>query len=215
VVGDGRTADELGRMFPSVPVVRSSGSTIRARVGDRAQLVVATPGAEPVADGGYAVVVLLDTWLLLARDSLRAGEEAVRRWCNAIGMLAPGGRALVVGDPADPALQALIRWDPGGFAQREAEERASAHLPPATRVATLTGLPGAVDDALTVLGLPEGGGVLGPLPVPDSDPAHERVVVRVPRAEGTDLAAALSELQRVRSARKLDPVRIVMDPREL
>ena len=46
-------------------------------------IVVATPGAEPVAEGGYAAVVLLDTWLMLARPDLRTGEEAVRRWANA------------------------------------------------------------------------------------------------------------------------------------
>ena len=59
----------------------------------------------------------------------------------------PGGHVLVVGDPAHPALQALVRWDPAGFARREAEARSEAHLPPASRLATITGDPGAVDDA--------------------------------------------------------------------
>jgi primosomal protein N' (replication factor Y) len=36
--------------------------------------------------------------------------------------------------------------------------------------------------------------------------------VRVPRAEGADLSRALGELQRLRSARKLDAVRIQVDP---
>jgi len=216
VIGDARTADELGRAFAPVPVVTSSGDRVRATVDAERRIVVATPGAEPVAEEGYAVVVLLDTWLLLARDSLRAAEEALRRWSNAVGLLRPGGRALAVGDPASPALQALVRWDQAGFAGREADERRDARLPPATRVATLRAEAGALDDALTLLELPEDGDVLGPLaPLPGAAVTEERAVVRVPRAEGAALSAALGELQRVRSARKLDPVRIQVDPMEI
>ena len=36
--------------------------------------------------------------------------------------------------------------------------------------------------------------------------------MRVPRAQGADLSRALLELQRVRSARKLDAVRVQVDP---
>jgi primosomal protein N' (replication factor Y) len=211
VVGDLRTSDELGRTFPKVPVVSSSVDRVRDRIGPEPRIVVATPGAEPVAEGGYAVVVLLDSWLVLGRDAMRVGEEALRRWSNAVGLVRPGGRALVVGDPAEPALQALVRWDPAGFAAREAEERRTANLPPAARIATIAGDAGAVDDALTLLALPESGDVLGPLP--DGD--EERVVVRVPRRDGPALSAALGELQRVRSARKLEAVRIQVDPPEI
>jgi primosomal protein N' (replication factor Y) len=209
VVGDSRTAEELGRTFPSTPVRTSSGQTVLTDVGPQPAIVVATPGAEPVAEGGYAAVVLLDTWLMLARPDLRTGEEAVRRWANAVGLVRPGGRAVAVGDPAYPGLQALVRWDPAGFAAREAAERASAHLPPASRMATITGEPGAVDDALTLLSPPDSAEVLGPAPVGDGD---VRVVVRVPRAQGPALSRALLELQKVRSARKLDAVRVQVDP---
>src|SRR5690606_6971644 len=114
---------------------------------------------------GFAAVVLLDTHLLLGRADLRAAEEALRRWSNAVGLVRPGGLAVAVGDPAHPALQALVRWDHGGFATREIEERQEAHLPPASRVATIAGEPGAVDDALTLLQLPEGADLLGPVPL--------------------------------------------------
>ncbi|KAA1415287.1 primosomal protein N' [Nocardioides humilatus] len=215
VIGDARTADELGRAFAPVAVVTSSGDRIRAEVDGERRIVVATPGAEPVAAEGYAVVVLLDAWMLLARDSMRAAEEAVRRWSNAIGLLGPGGRALIIGDPATPALQALVRWDQSGFAGREAADRRDAHLPPATRVATLTAGPGALDDALTLLALPDHAEVLGPLASPEGDDDTERAVLRVPMAEGASLSTMLGELQRLRSARKLDPVRIQVDPLEI
>lgn len=215
VVGDARTSDELGRTFPKVPVVSSAGEHVRERVGGEPRIVVATPGAEPVAEGGYAVVVLLDTWLVLARDSMRVAEEALRRWCNAVGLVRPGGRALAVGDPAAPALQALVRWDPGGFAGREAEERRAAHLPPVARLATISGEPGAVDDALTLLDLPDDAEVLGPFRLRSGDDEEERVVLRVPVGRGQALTAALTEMQRARSARKLDAVRVQVDPLEI
>ena len=55
--------------------------------------------------------------------------------------------------------------------------------------------------------------MLGPLaPLPGAGDDEERAVIRVPRADGAALSAALGELQRLRSARKLDPVRIQVDP---
>jgi primosomal protein N' (replication factor Y) len=208
-VGERRTAEELGRAFPSTPVVASGGDHVVGTVPDRPAIVVATPGAEPVAASGYAGVVLLDTWLALARPGLRTDEEALRRWLGAAGLVAPGARVLAVGDPAHPALQALVRWDAVGFARREAEARSEAHLPPASRLATVTGEPGAVDDALTLLDRPPGTEVLGPVEVADGE---SRLVVRVPRSHGMALSRALGEVQRLRSARKLDPVRIQVDP---
>lgn len=208
VRGEARTAEELGRMFPGTTVRSSSGERVVERVGSHADIVVATVGAEPVAEEGYAAVVLLDTWLSLARDDMRAAEEALRRWLNAAALVRPGGHVVAVGDPAHPALQALVRWDPTGFARREAEERAQAHLPPAARMATVTGDPGALDDVLHLLDLPEGAEVLGPVPLDD----EQRVLLRVPWSQGGALSDALGDLQRVRSARKLDPVRIQVDP---
>jgi primosomal protein N' (replication factor Y) (superfamily II helicase) len=208
VRGDARTAEELGRMFAGTTVRTSSGDRVLDRVGASADIVVATVGAEPVADDGYTAVVLLDTWLTLARDDLRVTEEALRRWLNAAALVRPGGHVVAVGDPAHPALQALVRWDPAGFARREADERAQAHLPPAARMATVTGDLGALDDVLHLLDLPEGAEVLGPVPVDDG----HRVLLRVPRPAGEALSHSLGDLQRLRSARKLDPVRIQVDP---
>jgi len=208
VLGGTRTAEELGRSHPGVPVLTSGGDQVRSSVPDKPAIVVATPGAEPVAERGYAAVLLLDAWLPLARAELRAEEEALRRWLGAAGGVRPGGRVLAVGPSDHPALQALVRWDPAGFAERETAQRVEAHLPPASRMATVTGTPGAVDDVLTLLEGPEGTEVLGPVPEGD----EVRAVVRVPRRLGAELSAALGEVQRVRSARKLDAVRVQVDP---
>ncbi len=214
VLGDSRTAEELGRAFPGVGVRTSSGSKILSTVPGKPGIVVATPGAEPVAETGFSAVVLLDTWLFLSRADLRASEEALRRWMNAASLIRPGGRVLLVGAPEHPALQAMVRWDPGGFAEREIVERQSAHLPPASRLATVTGEPEVVAAALREVDFPPGTEVLGPVPL-EQEQEQARFVVRSPRSSGPALSAALRDLQGRRSARKLPHLRIEVDPADL
>jgi primosomal protein N' (replication factor Y) len=211
VLGDRRTAEEIGRAFPSVTVRTSSGDQVLASVLPKPSIVVATPGAEPTVEGGYASVVLLDTWLMLARSDLRTSEESLRRWLNAAALARPstlGGRVVAVGDSSDPVLQALLRWDPAGSARRELADRESAHLPPASRLATLTGESEGVTSALEMLQLPDAAEVLGPV----VDDTQSRVVVRVPRVLRSQLSRALTQMQGVRAAKKLTPVRVQVDP---
>src|SRR5690606_877869 len=58
VVGEARTAEEVGRAFPGVRVVVSRAGQVLAAVDGRPAVVVATPGAEPVAAEGYAATLL-------------------------------------------------------------------------------------------------------------------------------------------------------------
>ena len=166
-VGASRTAEELGRSFPQVPVISSSDRTVRATVGAEPALVVATPGAEPVASGGYAAALLLDGNQMLARPWLRAEEQTLRRWFNAAALVrasSRGGTVVVTADQ-DRAVAALVRWDPAGHAERELRERHELGLPPAVRTAALTGPREAVEATLRDLRLPEQVRVVGPAPV--------------------------------------------------
>ncbi len=113
VLGDRRTAEELGRSFAGTPVRTSSGDRVLERVGPEPAIVVATPGAEPVADAGYATVALLDTWLLLARSDLRADEEAVRRWSNAAALVRPVPTAAAWSWSATRERPGCRRWSGG------------------------------------------------------------------------------------------------------
>ncbi|MDR1449188.1 MAG: primosome assembly protein PriA, partial [Propionibacteriaceae bacterium] len=148
-VGSARTAEELARSFPTAAVIRSDREQPLAIAPDGPALVVATPGAEPPAPGGYAAAVLLDAESTLARADLRAGEEALRRWLQATALVRPaaeGGVAVLVGPPADRAVQAWLRLDPAGHAARELADRRSAGLPPACRFAALRGEAAAIDE---------------------------------------------------------------------
>ncbi|MFG1894405.1 primosomal protein N' [Micromonospora zamorensis] len=215
VTGARRTAEELGRAFPDVPVRTSGREEVLTDVPGGAALVVATPGAEPVAEGGYGAVLLLDSWALLTRADLRAGEEALRRWLAAAALArpAPAGRVVVVADGALAPVQALLRWDAAWFAGRELAERRELGFPPAVRMASVTGSAEGVADLLTAARLPADAEVLGPVP---AEEGRERMLVRVPRARAAALAEALHSAAGVRAARKAaDPVRLQVDPLSL
>jgi primosomal protein N' (replication factor Y) (superfamily II helicase) len=216
VTGARRTAEELGRAFPGVPVRTSGRDEVLTTAPDVAALVVATPGAEPVAEKGYGAVLLLDTWALLTRADLRAGEEALRRWLAAAALARPrsaGGRVVVVADGGLGPVQALLRWDPAWWAERELAERRALRFPPAVRMASLTGASDAVADLLGVAQLPDGAEVLGPVPAGEG---QERLLVRVSRAKAGALAVALHGAAGVRTARKAaQSVRIQIDPLDL
>ena len=217
VTGAARTAEELGRAFPGVQVRTSGGQAVIAAVADQPALVIATPGAEPL--GQYAAALLLDGWALLSRPSLRAGEEALRRWLAAAALVSPGGAVLVHADAALPATQALIRWDPTGFAERELADRGELGFPPAVRMAAVTGAADAVASLLS--GVPPEFEVLGPVPVergaaPADETGQVRALVRASRSEGAALARALHAAQAARSARKEGGgVRVQLDPAEV
>ncbi|MFI9153188.1 primosomal protein N' [Streptomyces sp. NPDC053367] len=234
VVGARRTAEELGRAFPKVPVRTSGREHVLDTVPGTPALVVSTPGAEPVAEGGYAAALLLDGWAMLGRPDLRAGEDALRRWIAAASLVrdrSADGTVVVVADPTLRPVQALVRWDPVGHAVRELAERAELGFPPVSRMAAVSGSPEAVADFLRAVGLPADAEVLGPVPLPVTPPGRprrpgapppgeqwDRALVRVPPGSGAALAAALKAAQAARMARGAgggEPVRVRIDPPDI
>ncbi|MEU2543315.1 primosomal protein N' [Streptomyces iakyrus] len=217
VVGARRTAEELGRAFPAVPVRTSGREHVLDTVPGAPALVVSTPGAEPVAEGGYAAALLLDGWAMLGRPDLRAGEDALRRWLAAASLVRPqsdGGTVVVVAEPTLRPVQALVRWDPVGHAVRELAERAELGFPPVSRMAAVSGPAEAVADFLRAAELPPEAEVLGPVPLPVSAAGRprragapppgeqwERALLRVPPGRGAALATALKNAQAARMAR--------------
>ena len=244
VIGAGRTAEELGRAFPGSTVRRSGGGApVLATVPAGPELVVATPGAEPVAAGGYGAALLLDGWAQLGRPDLRVAEETLRRWLGAAALVVPhteGGRVVVMAEAAEPVVQALVRWDPAGHAAVELATRAEVGFPPAVRMAAVEGSAAAVAEVLGELGIGRPGLDLGSAVGgdgfgrtgrarpgragaaerrsgrPGAAEPRERALLRVPRSEGRALASALHAAQAARTARKAaDPVRIRLDPVEI
>ncbi len=196
----------------------SRASPVRTSSGDQVLATVARPAPDRGRDAGRRAG---------GRGRVRR-RRAARHLAAAVadrparrgGGAAPLGERRRPGPPRRPGGRGRRSRAPGaagagalgpGRLRRPRDRRSGseAHLPPASRLATITGEPGAVDDALTLLAAPPSAEVLGPVDIGEGEC---RVVVRVPRAHGADLSRALGELQRVRSSRKLDAVRIQVDP---
>src|SRR5664280_1566365 len=237
VVGARRTAEELGRAFPGVTVHTSGAGDVLTSVSGKPSLVIATPGAEPVAENGYAATLLLDAWASMDRPTLDASEEALRRWLAAAALTrsgSQGGITVLCGAPMHttlPLVEALVRWDPVWFAARELAERVELALPPAVRMVQLVGSRLAVQRGVEMAGLADCVEQLGPLPwapagqmiaagvsaagstaVKDVAPKIQ-LLLRVGLADGPALTAALTRMKALRSARKeREPVSVRVDP---
>ena len=209
-VGSERTAEELGRAFPGIPVRSSTSDHILRTVDSRPAIVVATAGAAPIAQGGYAAAILLDGNSMLSRPELGATQETFAKWNECASLVRPDGEVLVVADSEHPAVQALIRHDPAGFAQRELEQRTQVSLPPAVRLAAITGNQADIDDALAMLELNPETLVRGPVPGREN---QVRMLISCDRKLGLDLAAQLKAMTTARSAKhKGGSVNVRIDP---
>ncbi len=208
-VGAGRTAEELARLFPDHPVALATAESPLEQP-PTSGIVVATSGMEPRTPPGYAAAYLPDAQSDLWRPDVRAHENALRRWCNALALVRPGAPVVINADPGEEAVQALIRWDPVGFAQRELAGREADGLPPARRLVQIDGAAADVDDMLAALRHAVAPlRVLGPRTLEDGDKV--RVLLTSP-----DGSALVAEVRRAVVARSGNaPVRVQVDPTEL
>ncbi len=210
-IGSERTGEEIARAIPGAPVlVSSSTHQITREIPNSKKIVVATAGAEPRAEGGYAGIIILDARAIAGRAELWAPEEALRRWFNALSLARAGAPALIAGGVEPTMAQAMIRFDPADYAQRLLDERVALGFFPAKTLIAIDGEPRDVTAAAQAAG----GELIGTLPLSDTEPTV-RALVRVEREERTQVLLSLASLQAHRSSRKLEPLRISVNPPEL
>ncbi|MGO4593657.1 primosomal protein N' [Leifsonia sp. 2TAF2] len=198
-VGSGRTAEELGRAFPGTRVILADGDHPVQRVGAAPALVVATRGAEPIAEGGYQAVLLLDGERMLARESLHVAEDCLRWWQSAAGLAAPGAPTVLVG-VGGPLARDFATGRLVDFAHEELADRRQLRFPPAVRLASVTGAEATVAEVLAAVDPEALIDVLGPAPVePEANgsrsaasrPDQVRAVLRFEYAQGAEVASAV------------------------
>lgn len=222
VVGARRTAEELGRAFPAVPVRTSGRDHILDEVPDRPALVVSTPGAEPVAAGpGYAAALLLDGWAMLSRPDLRAGEDALRRWIAAASLVRGTGRWWWSPSRRCGRSRRWCGGIPSGTrygSSRSGRSSGSRRCPGWRRWPRAA--PNWCRPSWRGPGCRRTRRCWGPCRCPGSGGAvgGERALVRVPPGSGAALAAALKSAQVARLARGVpaaEAVRIRIDPLDI
>lgn len=204
--GAARLAAELARAHPAAEVVRmegfdAPGPTTRPAIAVMTRgSVVERPGW--LGDERAAVVVVPDADAMLGRAALDAAEDALRLWM-AVGHWAER-LVLQTRDPRHHAVQALVRWDPDGFWEREAGRRAELGYPPSRSLIKLSAPPALAADVAAALraGLPAADDLLGP------DPSGA-VLVKSADLRGT--LQALTPL-RHRWAKADAKVRVDVDP---
>jgi primosomal protein N' (replication factor Y) len=95
------------------------------------------------------LVAVLDADRARRRAGLVAAEQALATWHEAAAWASPrlgGGRVLVhTREPGDPAIQALVRWDPWHFHRAERRRREEAGFPPGFPVFRVTGRHGLAE----------------------------------------------------------------------
>lgn len=218
-VGSTRTAEEIARTLPDASVLESSAAhRISRQLPSRPTVVVATSGAEPSVDGGYAAGIILDAHALAGRAELWAPEEAARRWVNALSLVRPGRPGLVVGTIPEALGQALVRWSLTDYAERLLDEREALGFFPATTMVALDG-PAAQVRQVAEQVMREGDAELvGTVVRPATREGEEnevRTLVRTPLAGASSMLAVLADIRRSRSARKVPLVKMSVNPPEL
>jgi len=189
--GATRTVAEFGRSFPGVKVTEITANQEKVAIDAKPQIVVATPGIEPTCEGGYAAVVILDANDALSRDSLRATEDAIRFWANAVALMSPNGRGVIVGVLGDLGTNIAL-WKLRELISAEYAERVALAFPPAVRVLSATGSTANIALVRAALATNPAAQVLGETP---TETGELRLLCRFSFAAGTAVTGIVRELQ--------------------
>ncbi len=217
--GIDRAAEEISRAFPGYPVVLSAGDVIKQRVESKPSLVLATPGAQPLVDGGYAAVVVLDATRFFSHTDLNTQERARELLLETSSLIRKTGKVLLVIDESHPITSAIARWNIAPLLKREIADREELKLPPTVASAVIvtdsvtapqivSGLQKAFSDGR----LPQSARIYGPTMMPKD---LAKIVIHAAHQEWRQMAQVLHELQRRRSIAKKDLLTIRIDPYSL
>ena len=217
--GIDRAAEEISRAFPKFPVVISAGDVIKDRIEHKPALVLATSGAQPQVQGGYAAVVILDGMRFFAHTDLRTQERARELFFETSSLISPKGAVLLVIDDSHPIISAIARWNVAPLIKRELNERAELNLPPIVFSALLVmdqsigmqivnGLKKALADGR----IPHSCKIYGPTEI---SKGQVKIVIHADKKDAKALTDVVHELQRRRSIAKKELFTLRVEPYSL
>jgi primosomal protein N' (replication factor Y) len=136
-IGSSAIAEQLRRSFPNVSVIEATGDNPVISTNAKGVVVVATPGAEPDVQDGYDLVVIADAAQMVGAPRLRALEQAVGNWANAISLSSANALTIFVGLSGSVA-EHMKSLDFNAVVSADYQDRLSLGLPPSTRVASIS-----------------------------------------------------------------------------
>jgi primosomal protein N' (replication factor Y) len=217
--GIDRAAEEISRAFPKFPVVISAGDVIKDRIEHKPALVLATSGAQPQVEGGYAAVVILDGMRFFSHTDLRTQERARELFFETSSLISPSGTVLLVIDDTHPIVSAIARWNVAPLLKRELSERAELQLPPTVfsvvlvmdqsiGIQIVNGLKKALADGR----IPQSSNIYGPTEI---SKGQVKIVVHADKSDAKALTDVVHELQRRRSIAKKELFTLRVEPYSL
>jgi len=214
-----RAAEEISRAFPKFPVVISAGDVIKDRIDSKSALVLATPGAQPQVEGGYAAVVILDGMRFFAHTDLRTQERARELFFETSSLISPNGSVLLVIDDSHPIVSAIARWNVAPLLKRELSERSELNLPPSVFSTVLVmeqaigmQIVSGLKKALTEGRIPESSNIYGPTEITKG---QVKIVIHCDTKDALALTNVVHELQRRRSIAKKELFTLRVEPYSL
>ena len=214
-----RAAEEISRAFPNFPVVISAGDVIKDRIDPKPSLVLATTGAQPQVEGGYAAVVILDGLRFFAHTDLRTQERARELFLETASLISPKGFVLLVIDDSHPIVSAISRWNIAPLLKRELSERSELCLPPSVFSVVLVmdqSIGAQITNGLKKSALdgriPESSRIYGPT---DISKDNVKIVIHVDKKDAPALTNTVYELQRRRSIAKKELFTLRVEPYSL
>jgi primosomal protein N' (replication factor Y) len=214
-----RAAEEISRAFPGFPVIVSAGEVIKDRIENKPALVLATVGAQPQVDGGYAAVVILDGIRFFSHTDLRTQERARELFLESSSLISANGTVLLVIDDSHPIVSAISRWNVAPLLKRELSERTELHLPPSVFSVVLVmdqsigmQIYSGLKKALAEGRIPPSSHIYGPTEI---SKGQVKIVIHADKNDSQALTAVVHELQRRRSIASKDLFMLRVEPYSL
>ncbi len=203
--GAERLSEELRRSFPNVSVYTCvEGKELPEISGT--SIVVATAGMEPRVHGGYAAIILLNGLEQTGRPSIRSEESLFHRWFRTLSYLNRGGLIYSSLPAGHPISQTLISMNPTKYLDTQIQDRKKYSLPPmcnliaiVSKGENLAGLKNRIEREFPLF------------KAHLSSDSHE-ITLLTDNAEAGQLIASLRALQKVRSVKKIQLLKIVRNP---
>ena len=214
-----RASEEIARAFPGFPIFLSQGGQIREEIESKPAIVLSTPGAQPLVEGGYSAVVVLDAIAFFSHTDINAHERARELIFETASLVSPRGQVLVVIDGAHPITSSIARWNVAPMIKRELADRQELDLPPYSSSAILimsaeiaTQIAAGLRRALADSRLPDSTRIYGPTEISNN---KAKVTIHVDIHQSEAMRALLHELQRRRSIAKKELLTLRIEPYSL